>query len=169
MAFEFCRRFPERVAGLILAATKAGADSTEGRAGRDEAAGVVIAEGIVPIADGMLPKLLAPGTYEKEPDLVEFVWEMMVDTSTDGAIGALAAMRDRPDSTDDLPGLDVPTLIIHGAEDQLIPLAEAEIMQAGIPGAELVVVAGAGHLPNLEQPELFNEAVREFLEGFYED
>ena len=91
----------------------------------------------------------------------------MLETSTDGVVGALAAMRDRPDSTPDLPALDVPVLILHGAEDQLIPVAEAEAMAKALPSAKLVVVPGAGHLPNLEQPEIFNDAVRDFLEIFY--
>jgi 3-oxoadipate enol-lactonase len=167
VAFEFCRKYPERVAGLILAATRAGADSAETKEARDKAAGVAIAEGTAPIAEGMLPKLLAPDNYENQADLVEYIREMMLETSPDGVAGALAAMRDRPDSTPDLFGLDVPVLIVHGAEDQLIPVAEAEAMAAALPSAKLVVVPGAGHLPNLEQPEIFNNAVREFLEIFY--
>jgi pimeloyl-ACP methyl ester carboxylesterase len=168
VALEFWRRHRPRVAGLILAATRAGADSDAGRTGRDEAAGVAIAEGVPAIAEAMLPKLLAPTAYAAEPDLVEFVRDMMLATATDGVVGALAAMRDRPDSTEDLTTIDVPTLIIHGAEDQLIPSSEAEAMQAKITGSELVLVPAAGHLPNLEQPEIFNDAVRDFLEQFYE-
>jgi len=169
VAFEFCRRYPERVAGLILSATRAGADSAEAKESRDKAAGVVIAEGMSAIAEGMLPKLLAPENYETQPDLVEYVRDMMLETSEDGVVGALAAMRDRPDSTPDLATIKVPILILHGADDQLIPLAEAEIMAAAFPRAKLVVVPGAGHLPNLEQPEIFNDAVRDFLEIFYEE
>jgi pimeloyl-ACP methyl ester carboxylesterase len=148
VAFEFCRKYPERVVGVILAATRAGADSAETKEARDKAAGVAIAEGTAPIAEGMLPKLLAPDTYENQADLVEYIREMMLETSPDGVVGALAAMRDRPDSTPDLPGLDVPVLIVHGAEDQLIPVAEAEAMAAALPSAKLVVVPGGGHLPN---------------------
>jgi pimeloyl-ACP methyl ester carboxylesterase len=168
IALDFCRRYPERVAGLILTATRAGADSAEAKKSRDEAAGVAIAEGAPAIADAMLPKLLAPGTYEAQPEVVDFVLDMMLETSEDGIVGALAAMRDRPDATGDLPGLDVPTLVVHGADDQLIPVAEAEAMAAALPRAKLVVVPDAGHLPNLEQPDFFNDAVRDFLEIFYE-
>ncbi|RLB94644.1 MAG: hypothetical protein DRH76_09090, partial [Deltaproteobacteria bacterium] len=159
----------ERVAGLILAATRAGADSADARNGRDKAAGTAIAEGVEPIAADMLPKLMAPGTYEKQPELVEFVRDMMLDTSADGVVGALAAMRDRPDSTANLENLDLPTLVIHGQADQLIPVAEAEVMATALPSADLVIIPEAGHLPNLEQPEIFNNAVREFLAQFYEE
>lgn len=168
VAFELLRRHRPRIAGLILAATRAGADSDAGRTARDEAADKAIAMGVGAVVDGMLPKLLAPRTYDRQPDLVAFVRDMMCDTTTDGVVGALAAMRDRQDSTEDLAGIDVPTLIVHGAEDQLIPVAEAEVMQEGITGARLVLIPEAGHLPNLEQPEQFNEAVREFLLQFYD-
>ncbi|MBU8871267.1 MAG: alpha/beta hydrolase [Gemmatimonadales bacterium] len=167
VALEICRRHPDRVAGLILASTRAGADSAEGKAGRDTAAAVATGTGVEAIVEGMLPKLLAPKTYDEQPDLVDFVREMMMETSVDGVVGALAAMRDRVDSTPGLPNLQIPTLVIHGAEDQLIPVGEAESMAAALPDAELVVVPGAGHLPNLEQPEVFGDAVRGFLEGFY--
>ena len=88
-------------------------------------------------------------------------------SSVAGVVGALAAMRDRPDSTPDLADLNVPTLVIHGAEDQLIPRSEAEAMAAALPDVTFAVADGAGHLPNLEQPEFFSDTVREFLEGFY--
>ncbi|MCB1183167.1 alpha/beta fold hydrolase [bacterium] len=170
LAYELARRHPQRVAGLVLAATRATPESAEGKAGRDAAAAEVRAHGVEAVADAMLPKLLAPDSYENRPDLVDFVAEMMLAATPEGVLGALAAMRDRPDSRPDLPGLDVPCLVIHGEDDQLIPVSEAEDTVAALPDADLVVLPGAGHLPNLEQPEAFNAAVREFLaEVFYGD
>ena len=168
VAFEICRKYPERVMGLILAATKAGADSDEAKKARDAAMETAKSEGVEPIADGMLPKLLVPGAQENAPEMAAFVKRMMMETSVEGVIGALGAMRDRPDSTPDLPTLAVPTLVIHGADDQLIPRAEAEAMAEALPEATLAIAGDAGHLPCLEQPEFFNDTVREFLEGFYE-
>lgn len=167
VTFEICRRHPDRICGMILAATRAGADSDEGKAGRDKMAELVKAEGVTAVADQMLPKLMAPATYQEDPELVEFVREMMLETSVDGVVGALAAMRDRHDSEDDLPLFDLPTLILHGQEDQLIPVDEAKKMADGLPDARLVVIPGAGHLPNLEQADVFDDAVREFLQDFY--
>lgn len=169
VALEFYRRYPERVAGLVLASTRAGADSTEGKAGRDKAAETARSQGTKAIADSMLPKLLAPQNYEEQPDVVEFLQEMMEGASVEGVVGALMAMRDRPDSTPMLADIDVPTLIIHGADDQLIPVAEAEAMFAAIPDAELVIVPDAGHVPNLENPDDFNDALLDFVESFYEE
>ena len=168
VALDFYRRFPERVSGLILAATRAGSDSAEAKAGRDKAADLTRTDGVGAIADSMLPKLLAPGNFENQRDLVEFLRDMMLATSEEGMIGALAAMRDRPDGTTGLGKIDVPTLIIHGQDDQLIPASEAEAMQQAIGGSQLVLVPEAGHLPNLEQPQVFNDAVREFLMQFYD-
>jgi pimeloyl-ACP methyl ester carboxylesterase len=168
IALDFQRRFPERTAGLILAATRAGGDSDEGKAGRDAMAELARTEGVAAVAEGMLPKLLAPAAYREQPDLVEFVRDIMLSTSEEGVIGALAAMRDRPDSLPLLGSVEVPTLIIHGEQDQLIPPDEARATQAGIAGSELVLIPDAGHLPNLEQPVVFNDAVRDFLERFYD-
>lgn len=165
VAFEFFRRYPERVAGLILASTKAKPDTPEGKAARDAAIAKAKKEGVAAVAADMLPKLLASQTYDEDSELVEFVQEMMEDTSLEGMVGALQAMKDRPDSTPTLAAIDVPTLIIHGADDQLIPLSEARAMQAAVKGSELVVIPEAGHLPNLEQIDLFSDAVLDFLDA----
>jgi pimeloyl-ACP methyl ester carboxylesterase len=107
--------------------------------------------------------MLSPKTYQSRPELVARVKAMMESTSLDGVLGDLAGLRDRPDSTPTLATIDRPTLILHGADDQLIPVSEAEAMHAGIKGSQLKILPDAGHLLNMEQPEAFNEAVREFV------
>ena len=163
VAFEFFRQYPEMVAGLILTSTRAKPDTSNGKIGRDQMAEKAKSEGVSAVAADMLPKLLSPKTYENDPEVVEFVQEMMEWTSVEGMAGALAAMRNRPDSTPTLAEIDVPTLIIHGADDQLIPLTEAEAMRDAIPRAKLVVIPDAGHLPNLEQIDTFNDVVTDFI------
>jgi pimeloyl-ACP methyl ester carboxylesterase len=111
----------------------------------------------------MLPKMLSPKTYQSRPELVARVKAMMESTSLDGVLGDLAGLRDRPDSTPTLAMIDRPTLILHGTDDQLIPVSEAEAMHAGIKGSRLKILPDAGHLLNMEQPGTFNEAVREFV------
>lgn len=163
VALELQRRHPDRVAALILASTKAGADSDEAKAGRDKAARTARDEGPEAIAAMMLPKMMAAATYAEDPDLVADVNEIMRHTGVEGIVGALGAMRDRIDSTPLLGAIDVPTLVIHGRDDTLMPLAEGEKLAAGIPDAELVVIDDAGHLVNLEQEDAFNEAIFQFL------
>lgn len=164
LAFEIYRQYPEWVAGLILVSTRAGADSAEGRKNRDEMARQAKQEGVVAIADVMLPKLLAPQNYEEDEELVDFVRDMMESTSMKGMVGALMAMKERPDSNPLLPDIEVPTLVIHGEEDLIVPQAEAEAMYKAIPDATFVSIPGAGHLPSLEQSLAFSEAVWDFLE-----
>ena len=163
VAFAFYRKYPERVAGLLLAATRAGADSPEGKANRDKAMALAKEKGVSAVVESMLPKMLSPKTYQARPELVARVKAMMESTSPDGVLGDLAGLRDRPDSTPTLATIDRPTLILHGADDQLIPVSEAEAMHAGIKGSQLKILPDAGHLLNMEQPEAFNEAMRKFV------
>jgi 3-oxoadipate enol-lactonase len=166
VALAFYRRHQERVAGLILAATRAGADSEAGKANRDKAMALAREKGVGAIADSMLPKMLAPETYQSHPDLVQHVRHIMAETPLNGVIGDLTAMRDRPDSTELLGGILEPVLVLHGQEDQLIPPSEAEAAFARLPNARLALVPRAGHLVNLEQPEAFDAEVRTFLKSF---
>jgi len=163
VALAFQRLYPERLAGLILAATRAAPDSAEGKAGRDKSAVLARASGTVAVVDGMLPRMFAPGTYTDKPALVERVRQMMLATPPDTMIADLLGMRNRPDSTPGLARIECPVLVIHGSEDQLIPAAEAETMAAVIPGARFRLLPGAGHLLNLEQPDTFNQALVDFL------
>ncbi len=161
VAFEFLRRWRERVGGLVLIATRAGADTAEGKRARDAAAGQAREGGAEVIAEAMLPKMLAPGAPEA---LVTDVRALMAATPVAGIVGALGAMRDRPDSMALLPTLaGLPALVIAGGSDQLMPVSEMSAMAAAIPGARLVVAPGAGHLPTLEASSVVTDALREFL------
>ncbi len=164
VAMAFYRRHRARVNGLIFTATRAAADGEAARAARNAALQTAQTHGVAAIAEGMLPKLFAPTTYETNPALVAHVKAMMLQTSLAGVLGVLPALRDRADSTPMLPDIAVPTLIIHGEADAIVPLAEAQAMHATIPNARLVTLPQAGHLPNLEQPAAFNAAVRDFVE-----
>jgi 3-oxoadipate enol-lactonase len=166
VALAFFRRHPERVAALILAATRAGADSEAGKANRDKAIALAREKGVEAIAESMLPKMLAPASYDAKPELADEVRHMMAATPLNAVIGDLSAMRDRPDSTELLGGILQPVLVIHGQEDQLIPPSEAEAAYARLPNARLALIPRAGHLLNLEQPEAFDAEVRTFLKSF---
>jgi 3-oxoadipate enol-lactonase len=164
VAFEFLRRWPHRLRGLVLMDTRAEADDTAGRRARDAAAATAREGGAEAIAESMLPKLLAPATVERAPGIAERIRGMMAATPVAGIVGALAAMRDRRDSTDLLPTLGgVPALVVAGEEDALTPPDAARRMAAAIPGARLRLVAGAGHLPPVERPAETTAALLDFL------
>ena len=162
--FEFLRRWRHRVRALILMDTRAEADSTEARRARDAAAATARDGGAGAVGGAMLPKMLAPGSEERAPELVDRVRRMMAATPVAGMVGALAAMRDRHDNTGLLPTLaDLPTLVLVGEEDVLTPPDAARRMATLIPGARLVVIPGAGHLPPVERPSETTAEIREFL------
>ncbi len=163
IAFAAARLFPLRVRGLILCSTRAGADSAQGKTGRDKTIAQVKESGTSVVTEGMYPKLLSPENYEAKPDVAADLKQIMKGATAEGVIAALTAMRDRPDSTAMLADLHIPTLIIHGKDDQVIPPAEAEAMAKAIPHNDLHIIDQAGHLPNLEQPEEFDRVVKKFL------
>jgi pimeloyl-ACP methyl ester carboxylesterase len=163
IAFAFARKYAELLHSLILVATRPGADSEAGKEGRYKTIAAVEEKGAEAAADAMLPKLFAPDAYEEKKELVESVREMMLRQSEDGIIAALYAMAARPDSTHSLAQIDVPTLIITGAQDAIISAAEWPAMQAEIRGSQAVSIPATGHLPMLENPEAFNRALHEFL------
>jgi len=163
VSYAFFRRHSEKVAGLVLASTWAGADSVEAKINRDKAALLTEKNGTQSVIDSMLPIIMAPQIYREKPELVSQVAGIMEKTSTSGMVSALKGMKTRPDSTPTLGQIKVPTLIIHGADDQIIPLSDSEAMHTAISDSRLEVIPDAGHLPNLEQAQLFNRAVERFL------
>ena len=165
IGFAFVRRYPERLAGLILADTRAGADTDEGRANREDLARLVEREGSAAAVDRLLPRYVAPSTQTTHPDIVASVRAMIAGTPSAGLAGAERGMARRPDSTATLGQIAVSTAVVVGSEDMLTPPAEAERLHAAIAGSTLTIIPAAGHLANLEQPAAFNDAVRRFLAG----
>ncbi len=160
VALRLAALHPERLEALILADTRAAADTTAARGSRDAAIRRVHDDGLPAFVDSLLPALLSPDPF---PGTVELARELALDQSVAAVTSALAAMRDRPDSTPVLPGILVPTLVIVGGEDALTPPDEAEAMARALPSSWLVKIPGAGHLSSLESPEEFTSAVTGFL------
>jgi len=170
IAFAFYRKYAARLAGLILTATRAVADMPQARLARDQSAELARQQGVTAIVESMLPKLLSPATLQNCPDLVEQTRQIMAAVSLQGILGDLVAMKERPDSTPTLAQIRIPTLLLPGASDQIIPLAEAQAIQAAIQGSLLEVIPDSGHLTNLENPAAFNAAIRTFLQNLrYEE
>ncbi len=163
--FAFYRKYAARVTGVVLADTKAQADTEEGRAGRFAMAQTAQTNGAGAVADIMLPKLLSPIALQTKPDLVQRVRTAIEQTQVSGIAGALMAMAERPDSVSLLTQIARPTLVITGELDGPTPPADGKLMAETIPGARMEIIPQAGHLSNLEQPEAFNRALLDFLEG----
>ncbi|BFV57269.1 alpha/beta fold hydrolase [Kitasatospora sp. CMC57] len=162
VAMAFARRHADRVAGLLLADTKAVVDGDAARANRERIAAAVLARNSVrilaeeKIEDGLLGPAVAP-------ELADRVREMIAEASPEAVAWAQRAMAARPDSLPTLAALAVPAAVVVGEHDALTPLAEARVMAETLPDAELTVIPGVGHLSSLEAPESFNAVVRALL------
>jgi len=161
-ALALARRHPAHLRALALVDTRASADDDAGRARRDEAIATVRSSGVAPIADAMVPKLLAPESLSNR-DLVERLRRIITRQKPETVEADLQAMRDRPDSRAELPQLRLPTLVVVGEADTLTPPADSQAMASAIPGARLVTLPGAGHLTPMERPGAVAAALGEFF------
>jgi 3-oxoadipate enol-lactonase len=164
VAFACLTLFPERISTLVLANTRPDPDTEEIKETRRETARRVAEEGVEVLPKLQLERLLAPDTLENKEDVVETVRTMMLESSPDGVVAALGAMRERPDSTSLLGKISVPTLVLGGAEDALSTPEVMGEMAEKIPNSRHLTLEGAGHLSNLEAPVEFNAALKDFLD-----
>jgi pimeloyl-ACP methyl ester carboxylesterase len=158
-ALAFAVRHPSRLTALVLADTRAAADSDETRKARDGAIARIKATGSGPYLDGSLTRLLSPAA---PASLVAFL-RARAETRAASLIAGIEALRDRVDRTSELDGIPVPTLAIRGSGDQVTPDDDMQQMAGAIAGATFVTIPGAGHLSHIEAPEAFERALTPFL------
>ncbi len=163
LAFAIWRRHPKRVRGLILADTKAPADTLEGQQKRVAMQALAVTDGAGAIADAMMPGMVGKTTRSSRPQAVAFLDEMLRRQAVGAIHDALDALRTRPDSTPTLATITVPTLIICGDEDTLTPVKESDAMHAAIADSQLAIIPGAGHASCVEHPSAFNALLAGFL------
>lgn len=162
-AFAFWRRHRQRVRALVLCDTRATADNETGQQARREMQALARERGSMAVANQMITGMVGRTTREKNPELVDELHRMMSLAPVQGIVDALDALRTRPDSTPTLATIDVPTLIVVGDEDVLTPAKDARTMHLAIAGSRMEVIAGAGHVSNMERPATFNHVLSEFL------
>ena len=163
VAFALLRAAATRVGTLILADTRADADGEETRAVRERTAQEVLSGGVEPIVEATVQRLLAPRS-QRHPHISDPVRGRIRRSSAAGVAAAQRAMAVRPDSTAQLAGIRVPTLVICGTEDAVTPPGAAQAIAAGISGAQLSLMEGVGHLSNLERPAEFSALAGDFLD-----
>lgn len=164
VAFSFLARHGARVRGLVLLNTRAGGDSPAAAEGREKLAAELEAkDSVEPVVQAMIPKLFAPKTFAELPELVEAVRERALRLNPRALASTLRGLAIRPDRTGMLGSIRVPTLIIGGADDQVIPRDEICAMANGISGAEVRIIPDAGHLTPIEASETVNKHLSMFL------
>lgn len=160
--FSLWRRHPDRIRSLIFIDTKAEADSDEAKAGREKTAETAAAQGMQPIYETLAPKVVGSSPSIEVQDKLK---QMMLDTAPEIAAADSLAMRDRADSTGDLPKITVPVLWLHGEEDALMPIDGGRASAAKIPGAQFVGIPKGGHVSPMENPDAVNAAISDFLKA----
>jgi len=164
-ALAYAKKYPTDLKGLMLIDTRAEADTPEGREGRQKMIDAVRAKGSTAAAEAMMPKMLAPDTPAKMPDVARELRTIMESQPRRTIENALVALRDRPDFCKDLPSIAVPTLILVGQSDAITPPAMSETLNKNIPKSQLVVIQNAGHMTPMEQPDQVNRAIRDFVKS----
>ncbi len=164
VAFAFLRRNAAMVAGLVLADTRAAADTPEVLKRRTSQQDTVSGQGADAVVDALVDGLLSERTKSNRPELVAQVRRLMANPDA-GYIGGLEAMKGRTDATSELAGIAVPTLALVGEHDVPSPPDVVRGWQERIPDSRLAVLPGAGHLSNLEASDEFNAAVDDFVAG----
>ena len=164
IAQDFYGRHAERVATLTLADTSQGFGAATEADRRD-----FLAPRLKPLQDGLTPADLAPKMVgvlagsKAAKHVRQRLLESVSAVRTGPYIQALKAVV-TTDFREILPTIDVPTLIIVGTDDKVLPVSESQILANAIPGSELMLIEHAGHLTNIEAPELFNTILGDFLD-----
>jgi pimeloyl-ACP methyl ester carboxylesterase len=164
VAMAFARRYPDMLEGLILADTKAVADTAEQAAARERIASTVLREHSVRVlVEELLPKLVGRTSAAQRPQVLAEIRQMVEQAHPVGVVWAERAMAARGDSREVLRKVTVPSLVMVGEEDAVTPPAEARAMAAELPGAEMVVLPGGGHFSAMEVPAEFDMTLRRWL------
>jgi 3-oxoadipate enol-lactonase len=162
--FSILRKRPAVAAGLLLADTRATADTAEARAARFEAIKTIESGGLQSFLDGMIGKLLAPRRAASDTAISAKIGEIMNEQNEESIVAALRGLAERDDYTDVLPTIRVPVTVVVGEDDVLVPVSEAESLASAIPTASLEIISGSGHLPNIEAPGAFNSVLKSLLD-----
>jgi 3-oxoadipate enol-lactonase len=163
IAWQFWQKYSDRLAALVLCDTRAVADTPQARAGRGQLADKVRAVGSQAAADAMLPKLFAPESGRRHPAWLNAAREAILRNSPEGIIAALHGMAKRPDATEVMAGIGVPTLVIVGEHDAISPPAEMRSIADRIRSSQFAIIKNAGHMSPLEEPAAFNAELSGFL------
>ncbi|UCH10785.1 MAG: alpha/beta fold hydrolase [Fidelibacterota bacterium] len=158
-------RHPERFLAMILCDTRSEADTNEARIKRAATIQIVRSYGAPAFAEDFLKAVLAPHTFESQPDVVEMVRAMIISNTSLGICGTLLALAARTDTTPSLTSMDLPALVLVGEQDALTPIDAAQRLQDHLPQAQLSIIPDSAHLSNLENPAAFNMALLSFLDS----
>ncbi len=166
---DLVERYPQRLLGAMFLVTRAAADDAAGKQKRTMMAEQVEGGNLLTIPETFVPVLFAEETVRENPQLISKVRQWVESSPASGLIEGLLAMRERDDAVDKLPAFALPALVVGAEQDLAVPLEHSRLLAEGLPNAKLKIIPGAGHMANLEQPELFNAALLDFLASSLSD
>jgi 3-oxoadipate enol-lactonase len=160
---HFALAAPQRLNKLVIANSTSRIPPETGPLW-DERIALARAQGCAGVVEGTLARWFTPGFRAAQPDAVARIAAQIRNTPAAGYIGCASAIR-ALDITAKIGAIAAPTLVIAGADDPGTPPAMSEVIAATIPGARLEIIPSASHLSCIEQPEIFNRLVADFLKG----
>jgi len=163
IALRAVQRNPERILGLILADTQAKADSNEAKLRRGASIKAVKAYGVKAYAEGFVKTAFAAESFKTKSNAIDMIRKVIESNSALGVCGALLALATRTDTTEVLPAIHVPTLILVGEHDALTPVSASKEIHEKIHNSEIHIIQDAAHMSNLENAAAFNRYVTDFL------
>jgi 3-oxoadipate enol-lactonase len=164
IALNAIKHYPERFRGLILCDTQSIADTDEGKEKRYKTIEQIENNGLTEFADAYMKNVFAESTLEQKKDTVEHIRSIVLNTPVSTIARTMSAIAQRIETSSSLENINVPTLILCGNEDKLTPPEQSWYMHEHIKNSELHIIPGAAHLSNLEQPDVFNQHMRKFLD-----
>ncbi|MEM8680266.1 MAG: alpha/beta fold hydrolase [Planctomycetota bacterium] len=165
IAWEFWHRHPDRLRAMMICDSRAVADDAITQKARQVAASQALAEGTRVVTVPMRDRLFREGFRDRHPIEFERIQTVMDQTRPETIAAALQGMASRRDFVHRLPEITLPILVLCGEHDVISPAAEMQDLATRLPDAEFALIAGAGHMAPVEQPQAVNEAMQEFLAG----
>ena len=160
-------RFPDRFLGLILADTQCISDTSEVKENRDLTILQILAGGVEDYAESFVNKVFCKNSLEHKKEVVEYIKDTIISTSTLSLTETLSALANRNEICSSLSKINIPTLVVCGKEDMLTTPAQSQFLHHSIKNSKLQLIEQAGHLTNLEQPEIFNKIIFNFITKGY--
>jgi len=157
--------YQNKFRAAILADTKTESDNNPAKIKRAEQIQMIKSGQREQFTENFIKAALSETNLNEKPELVAFLKEMIGWQKNEAIIGALLTLAARTDTTDFLEKLDLDVLIIAGKEDRLTPPEFSKIIYGKTRNSDLKLINGAGHLPNMENPEEFNKELMDFLKG----
>lgn len=163
---EFQRLFPSRVQSLIICASLPNAETKESYQNRLKLAAQINEEGMLKYTERDIHKYINLEAVGTESKVYQHLFQMMTHTKKEGAVAAHRGRAERRNNFGHLKNIELPTLIIAGELDYFFKVKEVEKVAQEIPQAKFKVIKDSGHLPNMENPKVFNNLIQEFYKKF---